>query len=243
MQTSQFWHSQHISWRKISSTAILCLLSVFSVYAQEERMNNPEHDTKPYYFGISIGLNASQYKFTPSKFFIDYDSITNIKPIWKPGFQLGITGNLRISNFIDIRTIPSFILREQAIDYTLFGDSVLKSSFESILLSVPLELKFKSDRQTNFRFYVCVGGKFDYDFNANNRSKRPDEILKVKPIDYGVNLGLGFEIYYPNFILAPEIKISNGLGNSLAGDAHEITTKAIERLTSRMLIFTLHIQG
>jgi hypothetical protein len=108
---------------------------------------------------------------------------------------------------------------------------------------MPIEFKFKSDRQTNFRFYVCAGGKIDYDFNANSRSKRLDEPLKVKPLDYGYNLGLGFEFYYPNFIFAPEIKVSNGLGNSLSNNSDEITNKALNRITTRMILLSIHIQG
>lgn len=215
----------------------------FWANAQEEKMNNPEHDTKPYYFGISVGLNFSQYHLEQSKYFIDYDTVMNITPYWKPGFHLGILGNLRLGSFVDLRAIPSFVLREQALRYQLRKDSVINTSFESILFSMPIEFKFKSDRQTNFRFYVCAGGKIDYDFNANSRSKRPDEPLKVKPLDYGYNLGLGFEFYYPNFIFAPEIKVSNGLGNSLSNNSDEITNKALNRITTRMILLSIHIQG
>jgi len=212
-------------------------------FAQDEKMNNAEHDDKPYYFGITLGMNAAQYKVSQSNYFIDNDTIKDITPLWKPGFQLGIMGNLKLSNFIDIRLIPTFVLREKALQFTLREDSTQLSSFESILFSLPFEFKFKSDRQTNFRFYVCAGGKLDYDFNANTRSKRIDEIIKVKPIDFGYNLGLGFEFYFPNFIFAPEIKVSNGLGNILDRNSDEPTNKAIDRLTTRMLIISFHIEG
>ena len=214
-----------------------------ATWAQDEKMNNAEHDDKPYYFGISLGFNAAQYKISQSKYMVDYDSIKNITPLWRAGLQLGIMGNLKLSKFIDIRTMPSFVLREKALQFTFQNDTTLLNSFESILFSLPLELKFKSDRQTNFRFYVCAGAKLDYDFNANYNSKRVDEIIKVKPIDYGYNLGLGFEFYFPNFIFSPEIKISNGLRNSLDRNSAEPTNNAIDRLTTRMIIISFHIEG
>ncbi|MBL7765955.1 MAG: PorT family protein [Chitinophagaceae bacterium] len=206
-------------------------------------MNNPEHEDKPYYFGISLGINTSQYKLSHSQYFIESDSVTNITPLWKPGFQLGIMGNLRLSGFVDLRACPSFVLREKGLRFSLPNDSTLTNSFESVLFSLPVEFKFKSDRQNNFRFYVCAGGKIDYDFNANARSKRADDLIKIKPVDYGYNLGLGFEFYYPNFIFAPEIKVSNGLGNTLLRNEGEPTNKAIDRITTRMIIFSIHIQG
>ncbi|HOZ52476.1 MAG TPA: porin family protein [Chitinophagaceae bacterium] len=242
MQTIKFRNIIHLSFNQVILTSVFIICSFVS-FAQDEKMNNAEHDDKPYYFGITLGMNAAQYKVSQSNYFIDNDTIKDITPLWKPGFQLGIMGNLKLSNFIDIRLIPTFVLREKALQFTLREDSTQLSSFESILFSLPFEFKFKSDRQTNFRFYVCAGGKLDYDFNANTRSKRIDEIIKVKPIDFGYNLGLGFEFYFPNFIFAPEIKVSNGLGNILDRNSDEPTNKAIDRLTTRMLIISFHIEG
>lgn len=242
MQIAKFWNSFYLLLPKIVWVAIF--VSVCGVaFGQEEKMNNPEHDDKPYYFGISLGFNTSQYKVFKSKYFIENDTIRNITPQWKPGFHLGIMGNLKLSNFIDVRAIPTFMLRDQGLDFTLQNDSIRSSSFESVLFSLPFEFKFKSDRQTNFRFYVAAGGKIDYDFNSNVRSRRTDEVIKIKPFDYGYTLGLGFEFYYPNFIFSPEIKISNGLGNSIKRNADEPTNKAIDRITTRMIIISFHIEG
>ena len=242
MYITQFRHRVHLSKQQIVVT-LICLFLTFQLWAQDERMNNPEHEKKPYYFGIAVGFNSAQYKVFHSKYFIENDSVANITPLWKPGFQLGILGNLRLSGFVDLRMIPSFMLREKAMRFNLQGDSVLTNSFESVLFSLPLEFKFKSDRQTNFRFYVCAGGKLDYDFNANAKSKRNDDVLKIKSFDYGYNLGLGFEFYFPNFIFSPEIKVSNGLGNSLLQNAGEPTNKAIDRITTRMILVSFVIEG
>lgn len=242
MQTINVRNIIHLPLNKISVLLFLLIYSAQS-FAQVERMNNSEHDDKPYYFGITLGINAAQYKVSQSQYFIDYDTIKNITPLWRPGFQLGIMGNLKLSNFIDVRTIPSFVLREKALRFTDYRDTSFVSSFESILFSMPFEFKFKSDRQTNFRFYVCAGAKLDYDFNSNSKSRRIDEVIKVKPFDFGYNLGLGFEFYFPNFIFAPELKISNGLGNTMDRNSEEPTNKAIDKLTTRMLIISFHIEG
>ena len=86
MQKCKFWNSFYLSFRKITFTLLL-LLAVLQSFAQDERMNNPEHDDKPYYFGITLGFNSAQYKLQQSKYFIDYDSVKNITPLWKPGFH------------------------------------------------------------------------------------------------------------------------------------------------------------
>lgn len=242
MQIIKFRNRLNLSLSKVV-WALLMLFCTKSALAQQEKMYNMEHDEKPYYFGITLGLNAAQYKVSHSKYFTDYDTIKNITPLWKPGFQLGIMGNLRMTSFIDVRAIPSFMLREKGLRFTLQNDSTLLSSFESILFSLPVEFKFKSDRQQNFRFFVCAGAKIDYDFNSNARSKRNDDVIKVKSFDFGYNLGLGFEFYYPNFIFAPEIKLSNGLGNNLLRNVGEPTNKAIDKISTRMIIISFHIEG
>lgn len=242
MQTSKFWNSVYLSGRKISLLFLLMVVCQFS-FAQNEKMNNPEHENKLYYFGISLGMNESQYKVTPSKYFTTQDTIKRITPFWRPGFQVGILGNLRLNSFVDVRAIPLFVIREKSLRFDMMNDSVLNHSAESVLFSLPVEFKFKSDRQTNFRFYVCAGGKFDYDFNANARSKRKDEIIKYNASDFGYNVGLGFEFYYPNFIFSPEIKISNGLGNVLINNSAEPTNRALDKLSTRMIYISFHIEG
>lgn len=242
MQTRKFRNSLNLYCHQIIWCILFICLS-WQAKAQDEKMYNPEHENKLYYFGIAIGINTAQYKIAHSNYFTQYDSIKNITPYWKPGFNVGIVGNLRLSRFVDFRTIPMFMIREQQIKFKLFNDSTYTHGVESVLFNMPFEFKFKSDRQTNFRFYVLAGGKIDYDFNANARSKRKDEILKFKAFDYGYNIGLGFDLYYPNFIFSPEIKLSNGLGNVLQQGSQEPINKALSRLSTRMVFITFHIQG
>jgi hypothetical protein len=236
-------NSIHLSFRKIILVLSGVLLTQLA-FGQDERMNNPEHGAKKYYFGLTMGFNASQYKVQQSEYFKKYDSIMAITPLWKPGIQVGIVGNLKLTNFVDIRALPQFMIRDQGLRFSYpKKDSTSTSSFESVLFTMPVEFKFKSDRQTNFRFYVCAGGKFDYDFNANSNSKRTSDVIKIKPVDFGYNLGLGFEFFYPNFIFSPELKISNGLGNVLSRNIGEPTNKAIDKLSTRMVYISFYIQG
>ena len=110
-------------------------------------------------------------------------------------------------------------------------------------MHLPLQVKFKSERINNFRFYALAGAKFDYDMAANARSHRPDEFLKVSPVDFGVELGIGFEFYNPNFIFSPEIKISQGLTNQLFEDHGLPLTNAIQSLLTRMIVISIHLEG
>lgn len=223
---------------------ILCFFA-FSASAQRPLLNMSEHDNKPYYFGITFGLNFSVYQINYTKSFVNTDTFKRIQPHWQPGFNLGLIGNLKLSNFIDLRFVPSLAFAEKNIiyEYGYPTDSTLNKNIEAIYMHLPLQLKFKSDRIKNFRFYALLGGKFDYDLAANARSHRTDEFLKVSPVDLGYEIGVGFEFFNPNFIFSPEIKLSQGLTNQLYQDHNLQLTNAINSLYTRMIVISIHLEG
>ena len=223
----------------------LFLIPALSVNAQRPLINLSEHDNKPYYFGITFGMNFSVYQIQYTSSFANTDTFKQIQPHWQPGFNLGLLGNLKLSNFIDLRFVPSLAFAEKRLifQYGIPKDSISDRTIEAIYMHLPLQLKFKSERINNFRFYALLGGKFDYDMAANARSHRPDEFLKVSPVDFGVELGVGFEFYNPNFIFSPEIKISQGLTNQLFLDHGLPLTNAISSLLTRMIVISIHLEG
>ena len=224
---------------------VILLLLSRTAMAQRPLLNMPDHDDKPYYFGITFGLNYSVYQISYTQAFANTDTFKRIQPHWQPGFNLGLMGNLKLSRFVDLRFVPSLSFAEKNLqfDYGYPSDSSANRSIESIYMHLPLQFKFKSDRINNFRFYTLLGGKFDYDLAANARSHRPDEFLKVSATDYGYEIGVGFEFFYPNFIFAPEIKLSQGLGNQLYPDHSLQLTNAIQSLRTRMIVISIHLEG
>lgn len=231
-----------------SGKCVLLFLGLFiatSASAQRVAISMPDHDDKIYYFGITFGMNYSIYQLNYTSAFASTDTFNRIQPRWRPGFNLGLMGTLRLSGFVDFRFVPSLSFAEKQLQYE-FGppkDSLTTRSIEAINMHLPFQFKFKSDRINNFRFYALVGGKFDYDLAANSRSRRNDEFLKVSPVDYGFELGVGFEFYNPSFIFSPEIKISQGMRNQLFLDRSLPLTNAIQTLLTRMIVISIHLEG
>lgn len=213
--------------------------------AQRPLLNMADHDDKLYYFGITFGLNYSVHRISYSSTFASTDTFKRIQPLWQPGFNLGLMGNLKLTNFIDFRFVPSLAFSEKRLQYE-YGfpkDSIADRTIESIYMHLPFQLKFKSDRIKNFRFYGLLGGKFDYDLAANARSRRTDEFIKISPTDFGYEFGFGFEFFNPNFIFSPEIKVSQGLSNQLFRDRSLQLTNAIEQLSTRTIVISIHLEG
>lgn len=227
------------------ATLLLLFISVSNaVFARRDGvMNMEDHDQKRYYFGLSFGMNTSAFKIRPSAAFTMDDSIKSIQPGWGPGFHIGLMGSLRLSKFIDLRFVPKIAFAEKRLTATMRSNAEEGNTIESIYTQLPLQLKFKSDRMQNFRFYGLLGGRFDYDLASNARSRRSNELIRVKPIDISAEVGFGLEFYYPNFMIAPEIKISQGFLNTHFPDNTIYLSNMVDRMNTRMVTFSIQIQG
>lgn len=229
--------------RYILGAAVALIIACQPVMAQEKLMNMEEHDSKLYYFGLTFGANMSAFKISNTEYFVQNDTFRSIQPNWGPGFHIGLMGSLRLNKFIDLRFIPGVVFAEKGIQTISRSGIVQENKVESIYGQLPLQLKFKSDRIHNFRFYGMLGGRFDYDMASNARSRRSDEVLRIKSNDLSAEVGFGLEFYYPNFIFSPEIKISQGMLNNHFPDNTIPLSNAIDKINSRMITFSIQIQG
>ena len=227
---------------KIFIIGLISILSTLQMFAQREVLHMEDHDQKLYYFGLTFGYNQSAYRMSHSPSFGYTDTFNNLQAKWGSGFHLGLMGSLRLNSFVDLRFIPTILFVNKPLFATGINLEETKN-IESIYMHLPMQLKLKSDRIGNFRFYGLIGGKFDYDLSANARSRRTDEFLKVKPFDLGGEIGIGFDFFFPNFIFTPEIKMSQGLMNSHHKDTDLKMSNAIDQMRTRMFIFSIQLQG
>ena len=220
----------------------------FAGFAQRE-LNLLEHDAKPYYFGISLGMNQSRFRTSPHPNFLEQDTILVAESVQAPGFNLGLSATLRLGSHLEIRANPQLYFLDRPIEYQLKYPDRLDNAYtiqkrvESVMVSAPLQLRFLSDRIGNFRVYMMGGGKLDYDLSSNAQSRNAEDMVKIRKYDYGIEGGIGFKFYYPSFILAPEIKISNGFRNMHGRDSRLNYSNVIDKINSRMIVFTLNIEG
>jgi hypothetical protein len=227
---------------------IILLLVTTSAKAQKE-LYLPDHDSKPFYFGISLGTNISYFHTELHQRFLQYDSVYEAKPLRSPGFQLGLLATARLSPRFEARFNPHLIFTERNLFYKLKypdpfddSDSVTKK-IESVIVSFPFQIKFFSDRIGNFRVYVLGGVKGDIDLASNARAKRAEDLVKIQKYDYGFEAGLGFNFYFQSFIFSPEIKISNGLRNVHSRDENLKYSNVLDQINSRMIVFSIHLEG
>lgn len=240
MQNANIRHMFHL----LRYALIFVVIGILPARAQTQ-MNMLEHDAKPYYFGITLAANQSYFKLEHSPAFLADDSIMIAEPLKTMGFNLGLLANARLTEHFDLRFNPQLIFASKNLYYrdTYPKPQDTDKKIESILLSFPLQIKFKSDRIGNMRVYTIAGLKYDYDLASNARLRRAEDLVKIRKSDYGYEAGAGFEFYFESFIFAPEFKISNGFGNVHVKDPNLRYSNVVEKLQSRMIVFSIHLEG
>jgi len=227
----------------ISGLAFCCSSSFCQL---RDNLNQTEHDSKAYHFGINLGYNISHFLFSHHQRFLQYDTIMDVESVNSSGINLAWLVNFRIAEHFDLRLHPidltfsetSFLYSEK---YT--GDSSLTTKkTQSITLSFPVHIKFSSDRINNFKVYTIGWIKFDYDLASNAGARKAEELIKLNRKDLSVELGLGFHFYFPVFVLTPEIKISNGLFNLHSRHATLRYSNVIDTINSKMITFSLTVE-
>jgi hypothetical protein len=227
--------------------ALLVLASAANAQKGRE-LYMEEHDQKPFYFGITLAGNSSRFQTELHQTFRDQDSILVAEPLNSGGFGLGLLATARLSNRFEARFNPTLVFLDRAISYTLkYKDLDLgyqgEKRVESVIVSFPLQTKFRSDRIGNFRVYMLGGVKLDYDLASNARARQAEDMIKIGKVDYGIEGGMGFNFYFKSFIFSPEIKISNGLRNLHSRDANLKYSSVLDRIQGRMIVFSIHLEG
>lgn len=225
--------------------SIILLLSGLSRECEAQRIkvkNLDKYDKQWIHFGFMLGINNTDFKLERSPEFYQSDSVLHIEADGKPGFNLGIIANLHLGNNMDLRFVPDLAFSQRDLVYKMTtkvgaSDVVIKK-VESTFLTFPVELKFKSNRVNNYRFYVIGGFKYMIDLVSQAKVENSEELVKLNKRDYGYTVGVGMDLYLPLFKFAPEIKMFQGLPNVLVTDP-TVYSSSFSSLKSR--IFTISL--
>jgi len=186
--------------------------------------HNPYVDDKLVHFGFSLGIDILSYGVEEADSLLQmerhgtiYHARTSTPGM---GFAVGFIADLRLARYLNLRFCPGMHFGERTITYK--NDKIPESEIKGLVgtnnrpsvlclpIDIPLYLKWSSEREVNWRPYVTAGGGVSFDLG---RSK--DKVLLQKTMDYFVEVGMGCDLYFPWFKLAPEIRYRIGFNNML----------------------------
>ncbi|MGC9373685.1 MAG: porin family protein [Bacteroidales bacterium] len=229
---------------------IVLLVVGYSASAQKEIIRHyQEVDYKKIHFGFTVGFNTMDFKFTPTMKTYGVDSVVLVPEINKlvPGFHVAIVSSLKLNDYFDLRFLPGISLGQRNIlfyDENNQVDSEMK--IESTFIDIPLLIKYKATRINNTRPYLIGGMDIRRDMARNKEFNEDENIyIKLKPLDFYYEIGVGIDFYLAYFKLSTEIKYSVGTLNVVSSDASEDFPQyanAIEKLNSRMFMISFHFE-
>ena len=227
---------------------LLCIAQLST--AQEVRRGNynfREFQSKPVYFGITLGYNSSTFQIKNWERFILSDSfaIAEAKP--GPGFNVSLVSNLKMGDYFDFRFLPGFSFAERSIRFQQvdnIGQDITRT-IESVFIQMPFQVRYKSAPYKDKRIFAIAGIKYQYDVASNSRIRQDESesLIKISPHDFAFEVGAGIQFFLPYFIFSPEVKFSQGLGNILIYNGALEQSRVLEKLISRSFTISLHFEG
>ena len=225
---------------------LLCLLGG-SLFAQKQKVKNqPYGDYKLYHFGITIGVSFQDMLLTNSGLTDDngetwYATIPN----YSPGFTVGLISDLYLNPYMNLRFTPSLSFGDKNFEFVeQESGERFKTVVRSNYLMAPLDLKIRSMRLNNYRPYLIAGA-----YTALDLGIKKDEPLLLKPMNYGLTIGLGCDFYLPIIKIAPELRFCFGLNNAIEQNRTDLTdfsiakySNAIKKGMPRMVILTFNFE-
>lgn len=221
---------------------LLAASQLFSIVLKAQ--NSYHGDDKLLHFGFSLGLNTMDFGITPS--------LTNLNGVvyqadvstLKPGFSVGIIGDLMLNRYLNVRFTPTLHFGERELSYNPQLASVI---VPSVPVSIPLYLKYSSERYGNLRPYLIGGGGVYFDLGRDNENP-----VQLRMFDPFIEFGVGCDIYFSFFKLAPELKFALGMNNMLTPldqrdtgllkESDKVYTQALSKLTSRLITLTFNFE-
>lgn len=212
------------------------------MFSKDPIINLENFDKQRVHWGYFLGFNSYDFK-------IDYENNPQTDIVVKgvTGFNVGLVGNLRLHEYIDLRFEPGLYYTQRNLTYSGFARAFdAEREVKSTYIHFPLLLKFSSLRFGNVRPFLVGGGSFTLNLSSNSKSQDDnlEQRFRVKPWTKNYELGFGIDFYLEYFKFSPSIRGVFGLGDELIRDKDPNSpwTSNIHSLQSRAVFvnFTFH---
>lgn len=207
-------------------------------------------DQKFLHFGFSLGYATADFGIKESAVPIDGTVYHVDVSSLKPGFSVGIIGDLSVTRYLDLRVTPTLQFLERELSYKPEGGTdadIKRVTVGSVPVYLPVYLKYSAERYDSYRPYLIAGGGLYYDLGRDK-----EKPIYLNAFDVYAEFGVGCDIYYTYFKFAPELKLAIGANDMFVpldkrdtgtlSEADKLFSIALSKLTSRLLTLTFNFE-
>ena len=131
------------------------------------------------------------------------------------GFNVGLIGNFRISDFFDIRFEPGLVMsnRNLVFNPAQFGEAEFNQNLhlreiKSTYIHFPILLKISSKRVNNFKPFLLAGVSTALNLSSKENNVDDNSLgqFRTKKNVFFYELGFGIDLYLEWFKFSPSIR-------------------------------------
>ncbi|MCH7785669.1 MAG: PorT family protein [Bacteroidetes bacterium] len=212
----------------------------------KERLANLENFDKRFLtWGYYLGFNSYDYKF-------DYinqnqDDNTDVLVVSDGGFNVGLIGDLRINNYVNIRLEPGLYFTQRNLTFPGFVEEKdFLREVKSTYIHVPLLLKLSTKRLRNIKPFLIGGFSTSINLSSNEENPEDNEQGRFRTTrnTYYYELGFGIDFYLYYFKFTPSIRGVFALNDELVrdDDPNSLWTSNIGKMATRGLFINFTFQ-
>ncbi|MGB5645485.1 MAG: porin family protein [Muriicola sp.] len=177
---------------------------VLQAQFNEKPILNLENEDKALLnWGYFLGFNQYDFKFDYKN---DLQDILVDKTI---GFNVGLIGELRLNEFLDLRFEPGLYYGSRTLGFPGFSDEIdAIREVKSTYINFPLLLKVSAKRLGNWKPFLVGGVSTSMNLGSNEASLDDNSsgTFRMKSQVYNYELGFGIDFYTEYFKFSPSIR-------------------------------------
>ena len=238
------------SMKKLLLTLIFILsvnIGYSQLFTKKKILNNENFDKPTISWGYFLGMNNYDFNF-------DYKvNLEDIQTQKSFGFNVGLIGNLRINDYLDIRLEPGLVMSKRSLIYdpsyfseTEFNQTQHQRDLKSTYIHFPLLLKISTKRVNNIKPYITGG--VSTAINLSSKEKSLDDNLlgqfRTKKNVFFYELGFGIDFYLEWFKFSPSIRGIFAISDELVVDEDPLSpwTSNIEFMKTSGIVVNFTFQ-
>jgi len=201
----------------------------------KERLSNLENfDKRRWTWGYFLGFNSYDFKFDYINELGDDDIIVDANG----GFNVGLIGDLRINEYLNLRLEPGLFYTERNLTFPNFEEErdFLRES-KSTYIHIPLLLKVSTKRLNNFKPFIVGGISTSVNLSSDQNSPEDNRVgtFRMTEGTYYYELGFGIDFYLFYFKFTPSIRGVFAMNDELVRDfdPNSPYTGNIEKMSTR----------
>jgi len=184
----------------ISSSAF----AQFGLFGKDPLINKENFDKQRVHWGYYLGINNVGFKF-------DYLNVVDkdIEVTNSIGFNVGLIGNLRLTEHLDFRFEPGLFITQRDLIYPNIEDPIEQlREVKSTYIHLPFLLKFSSKRTGNIKPYLIGGLSTSLNLNSNAEGKEDNANNRFRMTKWSnfYEVGFGIDVYFEYFKFSPSIR-------------------------------------